>query len=338
MALRHLQAARRALTELSEAPGKLSVKMTNGLGVGLDPSGGKLVVILGAAGIMAGSLTIASPASACATCGCGDPTLTSMGSEKPFAGRLRTGLGVSAREDVMGDPGVDELELSEQRLDLQVAWAPTSWLFLQGNLPFFRRETRDATWAKAETIGLGDLELRAKFFVYKDRAMPRHLIAVTPGVTIPLSSMKEDAQGQPLPMEAQPTLGTFAGLLGVSYAHFFQPFSVYFSVNASYPIGESEGHHEVGASLRGTAALQHQALDWFAWRLGPDVRLDQRSAHHGMDDPHSGGAILFVSPELLVKPVTDWLLSVGASVPVLNELNGRHEESIVWRASVAADW
>ncbi|MCW5792418.1 MAG: hypothetical protein KIT72_18545 [Polyangiaceae bacterium] len=261
-----------------------------------------------------------------------------MGTEKPFAGRLRTGLGVSAREDVMGDPGVDEIELTEQRLDLQVAWAPTSWLFLQGNLPILRRHTRDATWAEAETTGLGDLELRAKLFVYKDRPMPRHLIAVTPGATVPLSGFEHDARGEPLPIEAQPTFGTVAALLGVSYAHFFQPFSLYFSVNASYPIGESEGHHEVGASLRGTAAFQHQALDWFAWRLGPDVRLDQRSAHHGMDDPHSGGAILFVSPELLVKPVTDWLLAVGASVPVVNELHGRHDESIVWRASVAVDW
>ena len=48
---------------------------------------------------------------ACSTCGCGDLTLTVMGSEKPYAGRLRAALELRHRTDAVGRPGFNEQRL-----------------------------------------------------------------------------------------------------------------------------------------------------------------------------------------------------------------------------------
>ena len=46
-------------------------------------------------------------ASACATCGCGDPTLTLMGAGQPFSGRLRLGAELRYRWDELGGPDTE---------------------------------------------------------------------------------------------------------------------------------------------------------------------------------------------------------------------------------------
>ena len=70
-------------------------------------------------------------ASACAACGCGDPTLSAVGAEKPYAGRLRLSLNTRYRSDTVGTEGVNKLSLQETRADLQAAWSPTArWTLL----------------------------------------------------------------------------------------------------------------------------------------------------------------------------------------------------------------
>ncbi|MCA9644301.1 MAG: transporter [Myxococcales bacterium] len=282
-------------------------------------------------------LCVERTARACAACGCGDPTLTVMGSEKPFAGRFRTALSGSWRRDTMGYAGEDEVVLTERRLDLRLAWAPAPAVFIELGLPLLDRQTRDVTLAEARTTGLGDAELRAKLFVYQDDVRPSHLIAVTPGVQFPTGKLQRDANGDLLPMEAQPTAGVFSALLGASYAYFAAPWSFYSSLNASHPLGEVEGFR-LSSSLRGTLALQLQALDWLALRAGPDFRVDSKARDSGESDPHSGGFIAFATADVVVSPFEDWLLGGGVNLPVWNALQGRHEESPIWRASVTTDW
>jgi hypothetical protein len=60
----------------------------------------KAVVFIGALVVAALS---ARDAWACAMCGCGDPTLTTMGAEQPFAGRLRLSSELRYRSDAIGD-------------------------------------------------------------------------------------------------------------------------------------------------------------------------------------------------------------------------------------------
>src|SRR5262249_45963002 len=124
-------------------------------------------------------LVFSGHAHACPVCSCGDPTLTVMGVEKPYAGRLRAALEVRQRTDAIGEPRVDQISLSEQRLDAQLAWAPWSSIFLQLVVPTLHRTVDYVNGARRSTTSLGDLELRAKVFVWQDRKLSsRHLVAI----------------------------------------------------------------------------------------------------------------------------------------------------------------
>jgi hypothetical protein len=277
-------------------------------------------------------------ARACASCACGDPTLTALGTEKPARNRMRASLEARHRVDVVGAPGVDELHLWEQRLDGQLAWAPHERLFLLASLPVLRRELAYDDGFRRRTWGLGDLEVRAKFFLLQDRAFsPRHLVAVMGGAKLPTAPVDRRLAGQPLPPELQAGTGSFDAMVGASYAHFAFPWSAYASAQLALP-GPGIAGTRAGRSLRGTVAAQRHLGEIVAVRLALDSRFDGQGLESGAPDPNSGGFIAFAAPELLVSPVTDLSLSVWIKISLLNRLDGRHEEPFVAGVAAAYDF
>ncbi len=282
--------------------------------------------------------THARDAHACATCGCGDPTLTAMGTEKPYLHRLRVSMDARHRSDDIGEPDVDQIRLRETRLDGQIAWAPHDRVFLLGTVPLLQRDIRYVNGGETSTFAVGDVELRSKMFVYTDRAFsPRHLYAVTAGLKIPTAPRQRNrADGGYLPIEAQPGTGSWDPLLGLSYAFFARPLSFYASVQGSAPLrGTSD--FRASPSVRTTTTLQYQVLPWLAPRLGVDTRLDARSYEDGRPERDSSGFIGFVSPELLVSPASDLIVVLSLRVPVVQALTGYHHEGPVVGLGVAYD-
>jgi hypothetical protein len=283
-------------------------------------------------------LLVPDQARACASCGCGDPTLTALGTEKPSRNRLRASLEARHRIDVVGAPGVDELRLSEQRLDGQLAWAPHERLFLLASLPVLRRDLRYDDGFERRTWGIGDLEVRAKLFLMQDRAFaPRHLLAAMVGAKLPTAVVDHRRNGQALPLELQAGTGSFDALLGASYAYFTFPWSAYASAQLALP-GRGTAGARAGRSLRGTVAAQRHLGSLLAARLALDTRFDGQAQENGAPDPNSGGFIAFAAPELLVSPVVDLSLSVWLKVSVLNRLDGQHQEPFVAGLSAAYDF
>jgi hypothetical protein len=284
-------------------------------------------------------LTLApARARACASCGCGDPTLTALGTEQPARNRLRASLEARDRLDVVGVSGVDELRLREQRLDGQLAWAPHERLFLLAALPVLRRNLTYDDGFHRQTWGIGDLELRAKLFLFQDRAFaPRHLIAVMGGAKLPTAAVDRRLNGQPLPPELQAGTGSIDAIAGASYAHFAYPWSAYASSQLLVP-GTGTAGDRAARSLRTTLAGQRHLGSMLAARLALDTRLDGKGREAGLPDPNSGGFIAFAAPELLVSPVTDLSLSVWIKIAVLNRLDGRHEEPFLAGLSAAYDF
>jgi len=286
------------------------------------------------------TLLAAAPRSAraCASCSCGDPTLTAMGTEQPFRNRLRASLDLRHRIDDIGT-GAGELRLSEQRLDAQLAWAPVRSVFLLATMPALRREVSYAGDLFSRTSwGPGDAELRAKAFIYRDRDFaPRHLVALIAGMKLPTAPLERDDAGQLLPIEVQPGTGSFDPILGASYAHFAAPLSLYASVQAFLPNAGTDGYR-ASRSLRTTVAAQRQLSDAVAARLAVDTRLDGRAVEHGAAAEDSGGFIAFASPELLLSPVTDLTLGAYARISAINRLQGRHVEPYSMGLTVAYDF
>src|SRR4051794_28092261 len=124
-------------------------------------------------------LSVPGVARACASCGCGDPTLTQMGAEKPFAGRIRLSAeGQSARTTIQGVQVLDE-----QRLDLAASWAPAARVILGLRVPVAARAVAAPNLSRTSAVGVGDSELAAKIFLWEDRPLfAHHLLAAIAGV------------------------------------------------------------------------------------------------------------------------------------------------------------
>jgi hypothetical protein len=274
---------------------------------------------------------------ACTSCGCGDPTLTTMGTEQPFAGRLRLSTNLRYRSDDIGQPGLDETRLREFGLDLGVAYAVRDWLNLSLMVPLLRRELRYVSEPTDRTTGLGDIEVLGKAYVYRDRAFaPQRLLAIVAGARLPTAPVQHDAAGTPVNIDAQAGTGSWVPTAGLAYLQFAGVWSGYASALLAVPTLGHDGLRPP-TSLRSTVAAQVQPWTWGAARLGADARFDGRAYDSGVADKDSGGFIGFVSPAVLLSPRTDLTVELAVRVPVLNLLNGYHREGAFVSAAVVVD-
>jgi hypothetical protein len=299
--------------------------------------------------VRAAFLTIAtmcaapSVARACATCACGDPTITTMGSEKPFAGRLRLSAEVRRRAET-----IDGVDVADHRLILAAAYAPWSHLVVAAELPLVWRDGESTAAA-----GPGDATLRGKLFVLSaGRDTARHLLAVTGGVTLPTALRRAD--GEPVALE--PGTGAVAPELGLGYGFFAYPWSVQASASALRPIGGWDDS-EPAPALRSSLAVQYQPSWALAVGLGVDARLEgnahaatasQESGlvrslvpapHDGHDHtPTSGaGALVMLSPTASTQVGTDFFLTATVRVPVWRDLPAGHDEGLTVAFALVKD-
>jgi len=268
---------------------------------------------------------------ACVTCGAGDPTLTVMGAEPPLAGRVRASLGVATLWDRVG-----ETRLVEGRADLSISYAPADWVTLSATLPLLLRDLRDAQRARYTTLGPGDGEVRARFLWLRDRAFaPSHVFGPSVGLRVPTSLDHADARGL-LPVDAQSGAGALAPLLGLQYGHFADPWVLFASATVSLPFAGRYADTP-GPSLSTTVAGQHRFDRAFTLRAAIDTRLDAPATIGGVRDPRSDHFAVFLSPELLWAPTTDWTVQLGVRVPVAQISDGGREEGWTIRAALTMD-
>ncbi len=277
-------------------------------------------------------------AEACAGCDSGDPTLTAAGTEQPFAGRLRSALELRYRTDSLGRPGVDQSRIREVRTDVSLAWAPSEDLFLLAGVPLLYRKLENDNLAQDEVWALGELTLRAKWFVLRDRALaPRWLGAVLVGLKFPTAPRLKDRAGRYLALEAQPGSGSLDGFVGPSLAAFAGAFSGYVSLYWLEPL-LTRAPLTPGGSLRASAACQWQIQEPVALRVASDLRWEQPNREAGQVDPNSGGAIVFAGPDLLWSPIMDFSMLLGARFPILERLRGGHAEGPIFSVALVRDW
>lgn len=275
---------------------------------------------------------------ACATCMCGDPTLTLMGSEKPFPKRLRLATDFSYRSENVGTKGVNARDLEESRLNLGLAYALNEHLSVALRLPLVRKQLHEVNLAHAETNSLGDAEISAKFFAYQDRqTRPQHLAGFLGGVRLPTASEQFD-HGRPLDVDVQPGAGNWLLHGGVWYGQYHYPWFFYASSVARYALNDgfqefSEGTAVVTTLLAQYAYSHHLALQW-----GLDTRWSQKHRYAGDSDPDSGGWIGFVTPGVVINVAEDLLFNLSVQLPVIKQLNGDHEEETTFQIGLVYDF
>jgi hypothetical protein len=283
-------------------------------------------------------LHAARAAFGCAACTAGDPLLAALGTEQPYAGRLRSALALGYRELSSGRARVDALELAEYRADASLAWAPGEHWFLLLLVPLLDRRLTDVSLAEQRTRGLGDMELRAQVTVLQDRSFaPRHVLSTSAGWAAPTAALRRTRAGRLLSSESQLGNGSLAGLVGAGYALHLGAARGSVGVELRVPWLE---RREIAppVSLRSNAAFELALLSWLRPRLALDARWDGATREQGQVLGDSGGAILFAGPDLLLEVGRDCIVSGGGRVPVASALHGRQRESPSVNVSVSVDW
>jgi hypothetical protein len=271
------------------------------------------------------SLALPGRALACAACGAGDPTLTLAGTEQPFAGRLRFSLAASS-----GGLTLDGTRMSERRLALGVAWAPVPWAFLSASVPLVLRELETGTLERETGIGPGDLDLRSRFVVLRDRpTSPTHLVTLQVGMRIPLTPALADARGLPLVDQAQTAGRTVAPQIGLAWSIYAAPFSLQTYALAAMPLRGTDAAADP-FELRAASLAIVQVVPALSLVVGPELRALVDSVGT------SGGAALFgtVGAMLGIGDVTPYFL---ARIPLVTGFGDRHVDLPTLEIGAAID-
>jgi hypothetical protein len=275
---------------------------------------------------------------ACATCLCGDPTITAMGTEKPFAGRLRVGMDYLTRGETVGEAGIDEHVIDEERVTLSLSYAPSADWILAASLPMVEKEVRRFDLSHGTGSGAGDTDLFARWYVRDAAEIPaRHLWGLQFGVRVPTSS-EQESSGAPIDFDAQPGAGATIPNFGVWYGYFRTPAFIYLSAAYQHAIDDGYQGYEAGDVLLATAHAQRAlGSHKLAVTFSLDGRVKERDHYDGVADEDSGGVLVMATPGIAWMPLTDLVVNLSYQIPAIENLYGRQEEDPVFRLGASYD-
>jgi len=274
---------------------------------------------------------------ACSTCMVGDPTLSLMGAEKPYAGRLRWSLDYLSRSEELGIDGFNKKNIEEDRISLNLAYAPTSRLMFGLNIPYAHRHLQSYNLTDEEVTELGDVTITVKNFVQEKDFLQKHMYGLIGSIKLPTGAEQYDSTGQPLDFDVQVGQGAVVGGIGGWYALYNYPYMFYTS--ASYYVA-SEGYQnfQAGNALVFNATAQYASQHHLAYYLGLEGRDSEKDAFSGVDDDDSGGTIVFLAPGIIYTIKQDLLLNTSVKFPAIDALNGNHEEGTIFTIGVTYDF
>lgn len=274
-------------------------------------------------------------AAACASCGCGDPTLTAMGQEKPFKNRVRLALEQRLGAHAAGRPTEQSLV---SRTTVAASWSPLAWLTLGTSAPLVVVRSDTAQRPARETVGFGDVELLGRALVFRDRRFsPRHTVGLLLGLKTPTGPRVNDSSGYPAPDDVQPGSGSWDAVFGASYAYFGGIGSAFISASYRHTTTGYQGYRR-GSVLGASAAVQVALSRWSALVLGADFTHTQPSQLvSGIRAPDTGGLLLAAAPGLLFALHQDLLLRFSLQVPVVQSWRGQQTETATGILSLVLD-
>lgn len=290
--------------------------------------------ISGALAAVVASAWFAADASACGTCSVGDPTLTVVGFEQPQRNRVRTSASLRHRSDSIGDEDIDRLSLSEQRMELAAAYSPTDRVSISLMMPVVHRLITEVNLAEASIWAPGDLDLRIRGVIWRDRKFaPRHLFSLIGGLEFPTSSIEYDADGRALPLEFQVGTGSWDPIAGASYSLFLDPWSAYVSSVAIFPT-TGTADTRASTSFRQTVLGQYQPWHFLAFQIGAEFRFDGPGYIGGVRDPNTGGHITYGTLGVVGLPQKRVMIHATAALPLVQRLDGTHREGFAFTAGL----
>lgn len=277
-------------------------------------------------------------ASACPTCGCANPALTTIGADQPFAGRIRFAATLRAWQQLDGTPQVNQSQLRELRMDLTASWSALRRLTLLVNVPLQIRERSDISLARERGFGLGEIDLSGRLLLLGAEGLrPRHLISLVVNARLPTAPTLHAQNGTAFETDAQLGPGAFVPGLGVFYSAFIgDTWSTFVSVLGELP---TEGRYglRVGPSASLFATVQYQPWRFLGFRAGLDNRYEFTSYQNGVVDNSMRGLVMQAVADVVVSPVSEVIVFAGARIPFLQLRDGPVVQSPIFLVTVVLD-
>lgn len=294
-----------------------------------------------AAAIVVSALSVPSTALACSVCGCGDP-LVVAGDAMPVSGNVRFALeaeylSATAASDM--DPAMSE-DLVQQTLRPVVVVSLLNQLNLVAQVPVTRKVwslTGGTTPEEATPLGLGDIDLGARWFAWQSADMGadrRQDLALTAGTSLPTGPDNAvDEAGVRIDDHAQLGAGSWGPYLGALYAFHQDPWNV--SLNASGRFHTTNGYgYQYGPALLWSARGQFRPWERLAFGLGLDGRFAWQDTMAGEVQTNTGGLVLAAVPGVGVNVAGNLWLHAAVQIPFYTALFGTQTVGPVFSAGL----
>jgi hypothetical protein len=276
---------------------------------------------------------------ACASCGCGDETLTASGVERPYRNRIRVVLDERYGSFTQGDP-VSGQSVDTLRTTIGASWSPHKRITIAAQLPWVTSWVTPSAGTRTLVNGLGDLELSVRGVVFQERGFaPHHVLWLSGGLKFPTGYRAYDGTGYPIPDDDQPGSGSYDPFAGVTYGWFSERlWSVFSSLSGRWTTRGWHGYRR-GEFLSSTTAVQFQPWSWGAAQLGVDWTLQAADTlDNGAAVPDTGGFAGYAMAGVLFNPWRDLLLRAAVDVPAITRLEGRQSRGVQAFVQVAYDF
>jgi hypothetical protein len=126
-----------------------------------------------------------------------------------------------------------------------------------------------------------------------------------------------DAAGKLKPIDVQLGTGAVDPRVELVYAGRFGRLTALASTSAVFPIG-GWMLLRPAPSWRAGGVLQLQPVNFLAFRAGVEANYEGVSVQGGAPDPVGSGFLGSVTAGVLLSPITDVVVDLGASVPLIN--------------------
>ncbi|MGF1547555.1 MAG: hypothetical protein ACFCUG_09515 [Thiotrichales bacterium] len=282
-------------------------------------------------------LITSGSALACSTCLAGDPTLTLMGAEKPFVGRKRIALEWLDRSEEIGIAGFNRVTVDERRWSLGFSYTPNERLSLGVRLPWLDKQREDASLARVKVQDFGDVEITAKFYLQSRTFGARDAYGLIAGLRLPTATEQRRANGMAFDIDTQAGTGAVTPQFGGWYARYAYPWFAQVT-SVLHVAGGGFQDFRAGAALATSATGQRALTQTLALQLGIDTRWSARDQYASEADPDSGGFIAYLSPGLVYTLREDLLVNLRVQLPIVDALNGNHDESVTFGVGIVYDF
>lgn len=296
------------------------------------------------------------PAGACSICRCGDPTFNALGSNIYADGAFHIALDWDRFDKSQGvfelpeehpegalrlfHEGHGELEtIVENRVTATLSYAFAQRVNIVARVPYSFKTLTEGEEV-TDTHGFADPEIYALVRLWSSNFAPglgrRTWLSALFGVKTPWGEDDVQQNGERVDEHAQPGTGSTDLFGGLSFLYLFDEKSAIFSSSQYRGTGRNQFGYKYGDIFLVNVAYERKLSE----RLDAVLELNYRWAGKdqvdfaGIEDPNTGGSILYLTPRLLFNITQQLVARVSVQIPTWKNLNGEQTEKAVYNAGL----